>query len=85
MTPKLPLTVDRELWDAMAKATSREFADSYLSGAEQTLAKLLPRTVTAWERLKQDRHAMLVLKRAGLTLVKPPPFRGDDFDYSQAA
>jgi hypothetical protein len=72
--PSLALTVDRDFWEKMAVATSVEYADSYLSGAELYNGRLLPRTVTAWERLKDSWAARKVLSDAGVSLIKPPPY-----------
>lgn len=72
--PKLPLTVTRTLWDAIAKAVRPEFADSYLSGAKQFPDRLVPHTVTAYERLKTDKWAMKTIAEEGLRLIEPLPF-----------
>lgn len=76
--PKLPLTVDRSLWDAVAEAVRPTFADSYLSGASQFFDRLLPHTVTAYERLKAEPWAMKAIADAGLKLSKPLPFGHPD-------
>ena len=72
--PNLPVTVDRDFYDAMAQACAEPFADSYLSGAELHRGILLPRTHKAWERLIENRAAMDVIRRAKVTLREPPHF-----------
>ncbi len=74
LRPDLPLTVDYDFWQSMALETSPEFADSYLSGAEVFEGRLLPRTVTAWERLKDTWAATNLLDSRKIKLVKPPPY-----------
>lgn len=75
LRPRLPLTVDMDLWKAVAEATSGAYADSYLSGADHYQGRLLPRTQTAWMRLKDNRFAMHVLNSMGVNLIKPPAFQ----------
>lgn len=72
--PNLPVTVDRDFYDAMASATSEPYADSYLSGAELYAGKLLPMTHIAWDRLRENPRAMRVISDAGVKLVEPPYF-----------
>lgn len=72
--PNLALTVPYDLWEKIAGATSPEFADSYLSGAELHAGRLLPRTQTAWERLAQSWPAKEVFRQEKITVIKPPPF-----------
>lgn len=72
--PKLPVTVDRDFYNAVARATSEAFADSYLSGAELYAGKLLPRTHIAWERLKENGAAMRVMNQQCVKLIEPPYF-----------
>lgn len=74
MTPNLPLTVARDFWDRMADVCGGAYADSYLSGAFLRDGKLLPKTVTAWERLKDNAGAMHVVSSWPAALVKPPLF-----------
>ncbi|WP_312128117.1 hypothetical protein [Brevundimonas sp.] len=81
--PKLPVTVDYDFYAAMAAATSAEYADSYLSGAELYRGKLLPRTHIAWERLKDSTAAMGVIRKHGVTLREPPYFTADRMDQLQ--
>jgi hypothetical protein len=75
LIPRLPLTVDLALWEAVAEATDGRYADSYLSGADHHQDRLLPRTQTAWMRLKDNRFVMHVLTSMGVKLIKPPPFK----------
>lgn len=72
--PRLPLTVSRALWDEVANDIAPEFADSYLSGANETASTLVPHTVTAFRRLEAKSVAMAVLKRRKLKLIEPLPF-----------
>lgn len=64
--PSLPITVPLELHDAMADATSKEFAISYLCGALVSDGLLLPRTDIAKERLLASPEACRVLNAHGL-------------------
>lgn len=75
--PNLPVTVDYDFYQAMSKAVSVEFADSYLSGAELYRGVLLPRTHIAWERLKDSTAAMGVINRHRVKLKEPPYFTAD--------
>ena len=70
--PNLPVTVDRDFYNAIAMATRESFADSYLSGADLYQGKLLPVTHIAWERLLENQAAMAVMARMGVKLVEPP-------------
>lgn len=74
--PKLQVTVPHELYDAMKTACGEPYADSYLSGATLEGGRLLPRTRTAWGRLKDNFGAMGVLRKQKINLVKPPIFQG---------
>jgi hypothetical protein len=76
--PKLPLTVPQSIWNDVCTAVSREFADSYLSGAEVIGRVLLPHTVTAYGRLDGSVKATKAIRSAGLRLVCPPPFGEDE-------
>lgn len=81
--PELPLTVSRELWDAVAEAVSPAFADSYLSGATQFGTRVTPHTVIAFERLMANVKAAKCFE--GLHLLKPLPFGHPDRpDYARA-
>lgn len=72
--PNLPLTVPYDLWEKVAAVASPEYADSYLSGAELHEGRLLPRTQTAWERLKDNWPVKELFRREKITLIKPPLF-----------
>lgn len=76
--PRLPLTVTRKLWDDMAAEVYPEFADSYLSGGKETAATLVPHTVTAYQRIFRNHHAMRVLRGRKLELIEPAPFGHPD-------
>ena len=77
ITPQLPLTVPLDLWEAMAMATSPEYADSYLSGAEVHNGRLLPRTKIGWTRLRDNGAAMHALRRNNITLIEPPLYQAN--------
>lgn len=70
----IPSTVPAFLFDAMTKATSRDFAQSYLFGAEIVGRRLTPRTRIAWERLSRNPDAVDVLESLDLSLAKPELF-----------
>lgn len=72
--PNLPVTVDYDFYLAVAHGTSEAFADSYLSGAELHEGRLLPRTQTAWERLKESYGAKEAMRKHQVTMIKPPLF-----------
>jgi hypothetical protein len=74
--PRLPLTVPLSLWGQLAALVSPAFADSYLSGAQLSGDRLTPRTLTAFERLRESLPARGLLQGLGLDLIKPEPFRG---------
>lgn len=71
--PCLPLTVDYALWRAVAASSSREFADSYLSGAVQHGKYITARTTIGFDRLKAHGAVMSAIEDYGLTLLKPLP------------
>lgn len=70
----IPVTVPAFLFDAMAKATSREFALSYLFGAEMGGRVITPRTFIAYERILASPKAMGVLDHLELILGRPDLF-----------
>ena len=72
-SPKLSLTVTSRLWDAMAEACGGPFADSYLSGATESLdsTTLTTKTRIAFDRLSQRGAAMAVFEDLGIEL-RPP-------------
>lgn len=85
LEPKLPLTVARQLWDAVAEAVNPNFADSYLSGATQFGTRVTPHTVIAFERIMASGAARKCFADLGLTLLKPLPFgHRDRPDYARA-
>ncbi len=76
--PELPLTVPREIWDAVAVAVRPTYADSYLSGAHVEGQNLVPHTVTAYLRLKENAAVIGVIGSFGLKLWRPLPFGHPD-------
>lgn len=76
-TPAFPVSVPIDLYRDVEKIAGGEFADSYLYGAILHNDRLLPRTVTAWERLRDHPEIIAQLKRDGIELVKPEPYRGE--------
>lgn len=74
--PAFPVSVPMEFWKEVASVCGEPYADSYLYGATLHGGKLLPRTVTAWERLRGDHNVRALLTERGVTLLKPPPFEG---------
>ena len=72
--PSLPLTVSYDLWEKVAAVTCPEYADSYLSGAEVHEGRLLPRTQTAWERLKDSYPVRELFRKEQIVMIKPPLF-----------
>lgn len=72
--PAFRVTVPMGLYDAMVAETSPSFADSYLFGASLVNNVLAPRTVTAWEKLRDNWGAQVVLKAQNIALKKPEPF-----------
>ena len=63
--------VDSEVYEAVAKAVSPDFAFSYLIRASQRGAVIEPHTVTAWERLTENHYAMKAIKSKQCILKKP--------------
>jgi hypothetical protein len=76
--PRLPLTVPQSIWNDVCNAVSREFADSYLSGAEVIGNALLANTTLAYDRLNGSANATKAIRHAGLSLVRPPVFGEDE-------
>lgn len=76
--PAFPVSVPMEFWKEIATVCGEPYADSYLYGAALHDGKLLPRTQTAWERLKAEHRVREVLAERGITLLKPPPFTNAD-------
>lgn len=74
--PLFPLTVPRSLWDAVAEAVNPEYADSYLWDARLLAGqRLMPRTVMAFERLRDNWAVKQLFKTMEIELEKPtkPP------------
>ena len=76
--PAFPVSLPMEFWKEIAAACGEPYADSYLFGATLHSGKLLPRTVTAWERLNDNYQVRKILHERGVTLLKPPPFGSSD-------
>lgn len=76
--PKLPLTVPRALWDAIANDVRPEFADSYLSKAIVAGRTITPHTTIAYDRLRQHTWASKIIADLGFTLIKPLRFGHPD-------
>ncbi len=72
--PKWPITVTEELYAAVADPMGEPYADSYLWGAVVRGTKLIPHTVTAWERPKQSYHVRQALSLLKIELIKPAPW-----------
>ena len=72
--PALPLTVDIELWEAVADAVRPTFADSYLSGAIQIGRNVTPHTAIAYDRLTANEKAAQAMDGLNIKLVRPLPF-----------
>lgn len=74
--PAFPVSVPYELYDAVADALGEEWADSYLYGAIAETQSVLPRTLTAWERMRDTSAFLAILAKQGRELLKPPRFNG---------
>ena len=81
--PRLALTVNYDVWRAVADAVRPEFADSYLSGAAQIGNRITTHTIVAFERLQASKQAAAALDQMAITLIKPLPFgHADRVDYA---
>lgn len=72
--PAWPITVPQELYDAVVAEADEPYADSYLWGAVLNGTNLIPRTVIAWERLRDRRAVREAIQRLKINLVKPEPW-----------
>ena len=72
--PRYSLDVPSSLWVVVAEATSPEFADSYLFGAELNGTMLEPRTLTGYRMMRDRGDFMSLLSKLGLTLKQPAPW-----------
>lgn len=70
-----PMTITQALYDAVCERVSQEFADSYLTGATLIDRKLTPRTVTAWQTMRDSFVFRKFLKDVGIELVRPLRFQ----------
>jgi hypothetical protein len=71
------LTVPQDFYDAVCEACGQPFADSYVFGATLTRSRLTPRTVTAWQKMRDRRDFLHLLKTLNTILDKPAPWPGD--------
>ena len=74
--PAFGIDVPEEFYWWVADNCGGSFADSYLFGGEVQGGKFMPRTLTGWERLKDNFTFMGILKKEGMTMVKPRPYDG---------
>lgn len=72
--PGFPVSVPMEFYLEVAALNGEAWADSYLFGATLHGGKLIPRTQTAWTRLRDDFSAQKLFRDRGISLIKPPPF-----------
>lgn len=77
--------VNREIYLAVAKAVSPEFAFSYLGVAAQYGRAIIPHTHIAWERLRGSYAAMKVLEGFRVELQEPEPWHPGRDDPAQEA
>lgn len=73
--PAFEITVPDELYGEVADLLGEPWADSYLHGATVVEERILPRTETAWLRLKAERIFMEIIHVRGIRLIKPLPFK----------
>jgi hypothetical protein len=66
-----PMTLPVELYDAVCERISQEFADSYLTGAVLVGRKLTPRTLTAYDKMRDVFEFRQFLAETQLELAKP--------------
>lgn len=66
--------VKQAVYQAVADAAGADFAFSYLVMAKQRGTIITPHTWTAWDRLRNNRNAMVALHGAGVTLKEPIPW-----------
>ena len=71
---EVPITVPQSLFDAVAAASSRPFALSYLFGARVGASHIVPRTLIAYERMSSNPDVVHALKVIGYQLTKPEPW-----------
>lgn len=67
-----------ELYDAVCERIDQTFADSYLTGAELVGRKLTPRTLIAYDKMRDSSAFKDFLKEAKIELVRPTPWPGPD-------
>lgn len=72
------MTLDLMFYDAVCEAVNQDFADSYLTGAELVGRRLTPRTATGYQKMRDVRAFMDLLKAANIELVQPSPWPGPD-------
>lgn len=71
------LSVPQELYDSVCEAVDQDFADAYLFGAMLIARKLTPRTLTGWHKMRDRHEFVALLKKLGLELVRPAPWKAD--------
>lgn len=66
--------VPDDFYDEVAKATSEEWANSYLHEASLIENRLLPRTQTGWIAMCESKPFMWIIGSRQIRLLKPPLF-----------
>lgn len=75
---QIPRTVPDDVYNAVERASSSEFADSYLWGASVLSNGVLTlRTQTAYHAIMGQNAVREAIERLGLRIEKPSPFPGD--------
>jgi hypothetical protein len=74
--PAFGIDVPEDFYWSVEAACGGAFADSYLFGGEVHNGRFVPRTLTGWEKLRENFNFMKALESAGLTLIKPRPYDG---------
>lgn len=80
--------VHKEIYVAVAKAVSPEFAFSYLGVAQQLGRVITPHTHIAWERLRDSFAVQTVFRERQVLLREPVPFypgRDEETEHQAAA
>lgn len=80
-----PNRVPPEFYAAVSAEMGEPFAYSYLTGARCLNKVLLPRTQTAWMRLRERQEFTHLMVAEGYTMRKPPPFRPATPSHDRAA
>lgn len=69
--PAFGIFVPDDLYWGIVEDCGGPYADSYLYEAVVSNMRVLPWTVTAWERLRDNYAARACFERLGYSLVKP--------------